>query len=98
MFKTLYDYQSYEPIETKITETLYAPENAPNYIDFIKIYTEAKEEGKIGQEQEESAEDTSNGLLNLQDSVYKELGVYNTIMGYIVTHRFRCKNRGGVYD
>ena len=32
MFQTLYDYQSYEPIETHITETLYSPENDKNYI------------------------------------------------------------------
>ena len=92
MFHTLYDYQSYEPIETKITETLYSPENDQNYIDFIKIYTEAKKEGKIDDKQEKRADETSIGLLNLQDSIYKAAGLYNTIMGYTVTHKFRCKN------
>lgn len=98
MFHTLYDYQSYEPIETKITETLYSPENDQNYIDFIKIYTEAKKEGKIDDKQEKRADETSIGLLNLQDSIYKAAGLYNTIMGYTVTHKFRCKSRGGMYD
>lgn len=98
MFHTLYDYQSYEPIETQITETLYSPENDQNYIDFIKIYTKAKKEGKIDDRQEKRADETSIGLLNLQDSVYRTIGLYNTTMGYTVTHKFRCKSRGGMYD
>ena len=98
MFHTLNDYQSYEPIENHITETLYSPENDKNYRDFIKIYTEAKKEGKIDDRQEKRADETSIGLLNLQDSVYRTIGLYNTIMGYTATHKFRCKSRGGMYD
>lgn len=98
MFQTLYDYQSYEPILTEIMEVEYAPENSADYIKFIKLFTEAKNDGLLDDKLERKAEDASNGILTLMDSLGNADDLYGTSMGYKVTHKFRCKSRDGVFD
>ena len=134
--KTLYDYESYQPIETTIKEaknTLFnnkdawkyaslfqlAFEEAKEYLekakdaqDYMDIYgppsyySSARSDRKYYEykkEKEEYLEKTKNAY-NLSSAMIDTLKVLNTkldttqIIGWEVSHRFRCKTKGGHSD
>lgn len=129
MFKTLYDFESYEPIETKVDSSFYsiytdttilkygyviasflkdvdnALEKAKDARNTMEIwgdsyssyssrkYEEAKEEWNSNMAQAklyikviESVSDTIRSLAKNKN---------NTFNGWKVTHKFRCKTKGG---
>lgn len=132
MFKTLYDFESYEPIETKIDSafrTIYLDSTALAYgyllfkeLDEINNYLD---EAKSAQSTMEIWEDSysSYGLRKYYeaknkvdiclakakecfalmeiygDSIRKiNLNIKPEFFGWKVSHKFRCKTKGGNFD
>lgn len=100
MFQTLYDYQSYEPIETSnIVEEIHSLENDSTIITFVKEYTKGEE--KIGYATTEFKDEMQEILDNVLDRRINYLSYTNELnkpYGYSLIHKFRAKNKGGLYN
>lgn len=129
MFKTLYDYESYEPVDTKIGSAFYSPYTNYEILGKAALAYEAQQEGNKAMDEYKSAYRTaqiwSDSWSSYSRSQYKEaieeakehldevkkyyLITFNAMkdingdvqklpegfQGWAVTHRFRCKTKGG---
>ena len=133
MFKTLYDFSSYEPIESKIDSaftSVYTDSITLEHGQFIKIYldklnscieemedanetikiwnngyyssyahSKIKEARKKAMESYEEAK-KNNNLIELHSISIKDRAksIERIFYGWKVTHKFRCKTKGGNPD
>lgn len=129
MFSSLYDYASYEPIETVVKEgcssiytdslirkyalmaetsrKLYAEskEKASDALEYAEIYSSAysySTRRKFDDYMQQAREETSNMEKYLsawsayEDSIKLQVANFQPqIVGWEVTHKFRCKTKGG---
>jgi len=97
MFQTLYDYKSYEPIETSnMTEEIHSLYNDSAIIMLVKEHTEG--EKKVGHTFKNKVEDIFYEVLSSRRNVLFLIGELDQPFGYSVIHKFRAKNKGGVYN
>lgn len=97
MFQTLYDYKSYEPIDmSDITEEIHSLYNDSAIIMLVKEHTEG--EKMVGHAFKNKVEDIFYEVLNSRRNVLFLTGELDQPFGYSVIHRFRAKNKGGVYN
>lgn len=132
MFKTLYDYDSYQPVETKIDSAFHTPFNDSinlkyavycsvfyeKFDEYMKKVDNAQREAEIWSDSYSSYgkqkfydafEEATTGLL-VAEEILNKIGLYqDTIkmrsneldrefIGWQVTHKFRCKTKGGYSD
>lgn len=100
MFQTLYDYKSYEPIETtELKEELHSLENDSTIITFVKEYTKGEVKiGNLSTEQRDELQEVLDNVLDRREKYLKFSEQFEKHYGYSVIHKFRAKNKGGVYD
>lgn len=97
MFQTLYDYKSYEPIETSsITEEIHSLYNDSTIVMLVKEHTEG--EKRVGYTYKDKVEDIFYEALSSRRSVLFLIGELDQPFGYSVIHRFRARNKGGIYN
>ena len=133
MFKTLYDYDSYQPVETKIDSAFHTPFNDPINLEYAVccsvLYDKLDEyiqEVKNAQNKVEIWSDSyssygrkqynkalaeaaasllvadyflNNKIKPYQDSIkIRSNELDREFIGWQVTHKFRCKTKGGYSD
>lgn len=99
MFKTLYDFESYEPIETKIDSaftSIYTDTLALQYANEVKIMFDELDE-------EESKYESAKSTMEIWSDSYSSLGVYKyneakrTVNNYIEKINKALKKNDEVY-
>ena len=93
MFETMYDYQSYEPISTTLIMTPCKAEYNKTCIDIAKQIL--KKRNTLDDKVNENYVELGAEAYIKADSIYAN-GLANN--GYIVTQRYRCKNKAGIYN
>lgn len=100
MFQTLYDYQSYEPIQTTdIMEEIHSLNNDVKIVSLGKTYTEGNK--KLEYKSDKYYDDIAEIFHETLDSRSKVLILSNELdqpYGFSVIHKFRAKNKGGIYN
>lgn len=92
LFKSLYDFHSYEPISTMIDEVPYKSEYDKTCIELAKK-VQYYDKVVDGYDRDKDIELGARALI-IADTLYYN----NTSYGYLVTQRYRCKNKIGVYS
>ena len=112
LFKILYDFSSYEAIETKIESTMsniYMDENILKYAELLSVtiglrddYKEYMNSEFITSTERESYNnkyiESSNRVEELQKIIKTLCDEYVPVSVLRASHKFRCKNKGGNYD
>ncbi len=132
MFKTLYDFDSYQPVETKIDSAFHTPFNDSinlKYAIFCSVFLETVDDylqqakkaqsaveiwsdsyTTYGRQKYFEAYDEATKALASAKTFLDMVGIYQDsikmrsnefdkdFMGWQVTHKFRCKTKGGYSD
>lgn len=109
--KTLYDYPSYDPIETVVNEAKWTAYNDSAIwnrgVDAYQAYDKAQDnmiKAKYAEDWQKGYSQVAALYLTIFKKKADEINKISKtlddqkVIGWEITHKFRCKNKGGVYD